>query len=166
MMNAMPKKDLKSKRPGLSLKIPPAAQLTIFALMSWVLSAYYPVFSIQHRALDVFAGLLALTGLSVIGLSIAAFIRARTTVNPVMPEAAQELVISGLYRVSRNPMYLGMLLLLLALAAFLGDIVTLVPVILFVVFITEFQIKSEEKALREKFGTQYDAYAKRVRRWI
>ena len=63
-------------------------------------------------------------------------------------------------------MYLGLLLLLLSFAVFLGDIVAFVPAALFVVFITEFQIKPEEQALREKFGTQYDEYSKRVRRWI
>lgn len=102
----------------------------------------------------------------IIAIAIRQFIRAKTTINPMAPDNADKLVIKGLYRISRNPMYLGVLFLLLAWAVYLQNILSFAPPILFVVFMTLFQIKPEEKALRKKFGTQYDEYSKSVRRWI
>lgn len=150
----------------MSLKIPPVVQFIFFASLSWVLKTHFPVFTLNHVILDYFAAGLALAGFFIIFISVAAFLRVKTTVNPIKPDSANTLVASGIFRYSRNPMYLGLLLLLLGFAVFLGDIVAFVPAALFVVFITEFQIKPEEQALREKFGTQYDEYSKRVRRWI
>lgn len=150
----------------MSLKIPPVVQFIFFASLSWILKAHFPVFTLNHVILDYFAAGLALAGFLIIIISVAAFLRVKTTVNPIKPDSANTLVASGIFRYSRNPMYLGLLLLLLSFAVYLGDIVAFVPAALFVVFITEFQIKPEEQALREKFGTQYDEYSKRVRRWI
>lgn len=150
----------------MSLKIPPVVQFIFFASLSWILKTYFPLYAINHGALDYFAAGLALSGFFIIIISVATFLRAKTTVNPIKPDTANTLVATGLFRYSRNPMYLGLLLVLLSFAAFLGDIVALIPALMFVVFITEFQIKPEERALREKFGTQYDEYSKRVRRWI
>ena len=119
----------------------------------------YP-FRVPAAAMLVFAGLL----LDLV--SIAAFIRARTTVNPLAPDRANALVVSGLYRYSRNPMYLGMLMILLGWAAYLAQPLTLFPVALFVFLIEVLQIRPEERALEEKFGEDYRAYKRRVRRWI
>jgi len=150
----------------MALKIPPVAQIIVFASISWILKTYFPLYAINHEALHYLAAGLALSGLIIIIISVATFLRAKTTVNPIKPDATNTLVASGIFRYSRNPMYLGLLLILLGFATFLGDIVALIPALMFVVFITEFQIKPEEKALREKFGTQYGEYSKRVRRWL
>ena len=112
------------------------------------------------------AAALAGTGFLIDFVSIAAFIRARTTVNPLAPEKANALVVSGLYRFSRNPMYLGLLMILLGWAAWLAQPLALAVVAAFAVLIETLQIRPEEKALEEKFGEDFRAYKKRVRRWI
>jgi protein-S-isoprenylcysteine O-methyltransferase Ste14 len=90
----------------------------------------------------------------------------KTTVNPMAPEKASALVTGGTYRISRNPMYLGLLLLLIALAVYWGTLAALIVVPAFVWYMTEFQIKPEEESLRKHFGAEYEAYLDRVRRWL
>jgi protein-S-isoprenylcysteine O-methyltransferase Ste14 len=113
-----------------------------------------------------FAALLAAAGLFIDAVSVAAFIRARTTINPLAPAKAEKLVASGLFKMSRNPMYLGMLLMLVGAFVYFGEGLNALLLGLFVVLINEFQIKPEERALEEKFGDDYRAYKKRVRRWL
>ena len=105
-------------------------------------------------------------GVLIEAVSVLAFLRARTTVTPLKPEKASTLVVGGLYRASRNPMYLGMLILLIGWALWLGNPASLLLLPMFVIYLTVFQIKPEEAALAEKFGADYDAYCRRVRRWI
>ncbi len=112
------------------------------------------------------AAVLVATGLGFDVLGLLAFRAARTTVNPLHPEKASALVSAGVYRVTRNPMYVGMLCLLLAWAAFLATPAVLVGPLLFVLYITRFQIIPEERILRERFGEPYVEYMKQVRRWI
>lgn len=95
-----------------------------------------------------------------------AFARARTTINPVRIDAASTLVTTGVYGVSRNPMYVSLTLLLVAWAAALGSAVVLVGPVIFVLWINRLQIVPEERVLRAKFGAAYEAYTARVRRWI
>ena len=99
-------------------------------------------------------------------LGVFAFRASRTTVNPLKPEQATALVTSGIYRVSRNPMYVGMCSLLLAWAAWLSALLPFAGPIVFALYITRFQIQPEERALIELFGEQYTQYAARVRRWL
>ena len=94
------------------------------------------------------------------------FLRARTTVNPLDPGKASALVATGVYRFTRNPMYLGMATLLLAWAVYLSNVAALAGLALFVAYINRFQIEPEERALRARFGEAFDAYCRRVRRWI
>ena len=94
------------------------------------------------------------------------FQRAGTTVSPREIEKASSLVTTGTYAISRNPMYLGLLLVLAAWTIALGQALNLVFPVLFAVLVTVFQIGPEERMLREKFGEAYIAYRKRVRRWI
>jgi protein-S-isoprenylcysteine O-methyltransferase Ste14 len=94
------------------------------------------------------------------------FVRARTTINPLKPASTSSLVSSGVYRFTRNPMYLGMLLVLLAWAAFLSSVAALLVAPLFVLYINRFQIIPEERILASKFGAEFAAYKKKVRRWL
>lgn len=144
---------------------PPLLALACGALM-WAIARKtgLPAFDFPGRV--PLAALLAGAGLLIDLVSVAAFIRARTTVNPLAPEKSAALVVEGLYRFSRNPMYLGMLLILSGWAAWLGQPLGLVVAGLFVVLIERLQILPEERALEEKFGDGYRAYRKRVRRWI
>ena len=95
-----------------------------------------------------------------------AFRRAKTTINPIEIESASSLVTCGPYQWSRNPMYVGLASLLLALSVYLGTLCTFLGPFLFVLWITQFQIIPEERVMRAKFGKAYEEYSKSVRRWI
>jgi len=94
------------------------------------------------------------------------FKRARTTISPLKPENSTALVTSGIYRFTRNPMYVGLTLLVLGWAAFLCSAWALLGPVVFVLYISRFQIAPEERVLSAKFGTAYADYALRVRRWL
>lgn len=98
--------------------------------------------------------------------SMGLFIRTGTSPNPFRPENASQLVSTGLYRFTRNPMYLGLLVLLTGWAIQLGSLTPLALLPLFVITLNTFQIKPEEQALETIFGQEYIAYKTRVRRWI
>ena len=144
---------------------PPLVALACGALI-WAIARKAGLPTVDFPGREPIAVSLACTGLLIGLVSVAAFIRARTTVNPLAPEKAKTLVVSGLYRFSRNPMYLGMLLILVAFAVILGQPLALVVVAAFVLLIERMQIIPEERALEEKFGDDFRAYKKRVRRWI
>jgi protein-S-isoprenylcysteine O-methyltransferase Ste14 len=103
---------------------------------------------------------------AVMPLGVREFVKARTTVNPIAIESASALVTSGVYRITRNPMYLGLAALLLAWSVYLAVPWTLLGPVIFVAVITRFQIIPEERVMRAKFGAAYEDYARRVRRWL
>lgn len=144
---------------------PPLLALAAGALM-WAIARKAGLAAAEFPGRAPLAAGLAGAGLLIDLVAVAAFVRARTTVNPLAPSRTNALVVSGLYRWSRNPMYLGMLLILLGWAAWLAQPLALAPVALFVILIERMQIIPEERALEEKFGEEYRAYKKRVRRWI
>ena len=109
---------------------------------------------------------LAVLGLTVDAAGVLSFRRARTTVNPFAPERTVNIVSSGIYRLSRNPMYLGMACILTGWAVWLWQVQAVLGVVLFVAWITRFQIIPEERVLTQKFGTEYRQYRQRVRRWV
>lgn len=109
---------------------------------------------------------LSTTGLSIAVVGIAAFHRATTTVDPQRPGGASSLVTSGVYRWSRNPMYLGMVLVLLGWGAWLASPLSLLFVILFGAYLERFQIIPEERALRDRFGEEFEAYCHGPGRWL
>lgn len=98
--------------------------------------------------------------------AIRAFGRAATTINPVNVEKASALVTTGVFGRTRNPMYVSMTLLLGAWAAWLGQAAPLLGPVVFVLYITWFQIMPEERALARLFGAAYDDYRRAVRRWV
>jgi protein-S-isoprenylcysteine O-methyltransferase Ste14 len=98
--------------------------------------------------------------------AILRFRRARTTIDPVDIGRASSLVVDGPYRWTRNPMYLAMAAVLAAIAAFTAQPVLTLGVVAFCAYITRYQIRPEERAMRSRFGAAYDAYCLRVRRWL
>jgi protein-S-isoprenylcysteine O-methyltransferase Ste14 len=151
---------------ALEHRIPPPVIDATFALAMWGvarllpgLSADWPGRTPASVALALAGGLVALAGLI-------AFRRHRTTFNPLRPESASALVSTGVYAFTRNPMYLGMLLVLVAWALYLSNLAAAALVPLFVPCLNRLQILPEERVLRAKFGAAFDAYAARVRRWI
>lgn len=105
-------------------------------------------------------------GLALDLISIGAFFRRKTTISPLAPDKTSALVTGGLYALSRNPMYLGIAVILVGFAIRLGNPVSALVIPIFIWYNTKFQIKPEEEVLSEKFGAEYDAYRKKVRRWI
>jgi protein-S-isoprenylcysteine O-methyltransferase Ste14 len=94
------------------------------------------------------------------------FRRAKTTMNPIKPSAASSLVTNGVYRFTRNPMYLGLSITLMGWAVFLSNPLALLAVPLFVLYMERFQINPEERVLSSLFGAEYAAYKEKVRRWL
>lgn len=109
---------------------------------------------------------LFLSGGSTLLLAAGAFKKHQTTVNPLKPESASHLVTSGVFKFSRNPMYLGMLLVLIGLSIRFNPLGGLILCGLFVGFITKFQIIPEERAMKKIFGEQFEVYATKTRRWL
>lgn len=153
---------------GVKTRIPPPIYALVTAGAMWVGARYAPVpaaLVIETPWNHLGWGLLAL-GLGVEVHSVCSFIRARTTVNPMRIQLANRLVATGLYRISRNPMYLGLILSLSGWGVLLGHPLTLMLVWVFARLLVVVQIAPEEEALREKFGEAYLAYSRRVNRWI
>ncbi|WP_199450491.1 methyltransferase family protein, partial [Vibrio harveyi] len=96
---------------------------------------------------------------------VVSFAKARTTINPHKPTNASNLVTSGIYQYSRNPMYLGLVFFLLAAWLYMSVLSPIVMVILFVLYMNHFQIEPEEEMLNLKFGDDYKQYCQQVRRW-
>lgn len=150
----------------LELKVPPVLVALSVALLMWGVARLWPalVLPLPWR-LGWGLGLAAL-GL-LIGLAgVLAFLRAHTTVNPMQPADAKSLVVSGVFRFSRNPMYLGLALVLLGWGLYLAHPLSLAMLALFVGYMNRFQILPEERAMEQLFGEQFRAYRRRVRRWI
>lgn len=150
----------------LEHKIPPPVVGVIVGLVMWGLSQLGSPLPISDPLRFAATALLVAVGLGFDVLGLLEFRAKRTTVNPLRPEKASALVDGGVYRITRNPMYVGMLCLLLGWAAFLAAPLALIGPVLFVLYITRFQIIPEERILRERFGEPYSAYAQRVRRWV
>lgn len=151
---------------SLELKVPPPVVMLLLAVGMYFASGAVPAMHYQF-ALRLPAGvLLGLAGLAVNVAGLQAFRRHRTTVNPLQPGRATELVCDGIFRWTRNPMYLGMVMLLGGWALYLANGVSFLgPVVLFA-WLTRFQILPEERALRDKFPGAFDNYARRVGRWL
>lgn len=151
---------------ALELKIPPPLVALCIALAMWLTSRIVGPIDVPHllRIGAALAFLLVGLGFDVAGL--VSFMRARTTVNPLRPAATSALVVSGVYRFTRNPMYLGLLLVLVAWATFLANGVAYLLAPLFVLYIGRFQIVPEERMLADKFGADFAAYRARVHRWL
>lgn len=150
----------------LRLKIPPVALLFVTAVLMWSSSRFAPKISFVIPMGNFIALAMAATGAVTSILGVASFRRVGTTVNPLNPGASSTLVRWGIYSLSRNPMYLGFLMLLLAWEIYLSNALALVFIPLFVVYMNRFQIEPEESALRSRFGRDFDSYASQVRRWL
>ena len=150
----------------LELKIPPPLVTLCFAFLMWLVSSASTPFAVPYPLRLSVALVLVFVGVSAGLAGVVSFRRAKTTVNPLKPAAASSLVNSGIYRMTRNPMYLGMLLQLLGWAVYLSNAVAFLFVPLYVLYLNRFQIAPEEQALFALFGADFTAYKDKVRRWI
>jgi protein-S-isoprenylcysteine O-methyltransferase Ste14 len=151
---------------ALDLKVPPLAAVVLTAALMGLGAKALPGSGFQLPGRPWLAGGIAVAGALVTISGVLSFRRAKTTVNPLHPENATALVTSGVYRWTRNPMYLGLLLMLLGWSAWLSNAAALALVGGFVIFLDRFQIRPEERALESRFGREFGAYKARVRRWL
>ena len=150
----------------LELRIPPPLVALATGALMWIASSQVAPFAMPNVIRVSVALAVALIGISLDLTGLIAFVRAKTTINPLKPAATAALVTTGLYRVTRNPMYLGMLLVLFGWVVFLSNLAALLIAPLFAFYITRFQIIPEERVLAEKFGAAFAAYKSSVRRWL
>jgi protein-S-isoprenylcysteine O-methyltransferase Ste14 len=151
--------------PSLESKIPPPVVVLVIGVFMWLVSRAAPSLHFDVPAHNWLAIVLVsvgfLTGLS----GVVTFRIAKTTVDPMKPRASS-LVTWGVYAISRNPMYLGGLIMLLGWAVFLSNAIAFLFLPMYVLYINRFQIAPEERALRSLFGETYAAYQARARRWL
>lgn len=150
----------------LELKIPPDVVALVVGGVMWLVSTVTPSLEEPLVCRVLVAGVLFIAATALVVSARAAFARAGTTFNPTAPTRSDSLVTNGVYRFSRNPMYLGTLLALLAVATLLSNPFALILSAAFVAYIDRFQITPEERILHAKFGSAYEAYADGVRRWV
>ena len=162
----------------LETKIPPPVVLLLLAALGWWLAHTVPAGRFDfaaHRPLNsllnlpvslVLSAVLAVAGLLLELLPSLAFLRARTTVNPLRPASSSQLVTTGIYRYTRNPMYLGQALLLTSWAVYLQHGLAFLMPVLFVLYITRFQILPEERFLSSRFPQEFAQLCRQARRWI
>jgi protein-S-isoprenylcysteine O-methyltransferase Ste14 len=151
---------------ALELKFPPPVLALGLALLMWFASSLVPPVVVRFGVRVGVALALVAIGLSISISGMVSFRRAKTTMNPIKPSAASSLVTSGVYRYTRNPMYLGLLVTLMGWAVFLSNPLALLAASLFVLYINRFQINPEERVLSSLFGAEYAAYKEKVRRWL
>jgi protein-S-isoprenylcysteine O-methyltransferase Ste14 len=150
----------------LELRIPPPIVALLIAGGMWTVAHLPPILPLPELVRLLTAVVLVTMGVAVAVGGIVSFRRARTTVNPLKPETSAALVSTGIYSLTRNPMYLGMVLALFAWAVYLSSSWSLLGPVLFALYITRFQIIPEERVLDRLFGAPFAAYKKRVRRWL
>ena len=146
--------------------ISPPVAFAIAAITMWWIGrgVEFGRFSFAYQSAAGIA--LIVLGLAIVAVSLSSFAKARTTPNPMQPNKATELVTSGVYTLSRNPMYVGDAVMLMGIAIWLGSVPSFLPVAAFVAWIDRAQVAAEEKALTEIFGERYAAYRREVRRWL
>ena len=151
---------------ALALKVPPVAQVIITAAAMYGVSKMVPALTFSLNGSTALAVGLGVIGMSLGVMGVTQFRKAQTTPNPQALEKVSSLVTSGIYRYSRNPMYLGLVLILLGWAFYLSHFLAFVLLPVFILYMTRFQIQPEEQMMARKFGKTYQAYLNKVRRWV
>ena len=145
-------------------KIPPPIITFICGIAIFFSKSFFnEFFSYNNNIISLF---LLILGLTVFASAVRSFNRQKTTINPLQPRKASSLVVSGIFKFSRNPMYLGMLIILLSISFKFNLIGGMVTSLFFYIYITKFQILPEESAMNDLFGDEFINYSKKTRRWI
>ena len=145
-------------------KIPPPIVTFICGIAIYLSKSFFNQFFIYSN--NRISQFLLILGLVVFISAVKSFRRHKTTVNPLEPRQASSLVTSGIFKFSRNPMYLGMLIILLSISFKFNLIGGMFTSLFFYIFITKFQILPEEAAMNDLFGDEFINYSKKTRRWI
>jgi protein-S-isoprenylcysteine O-methyltransferase Ste14 len=148
----------------LNTKIPPPIVTATFGLIIYFSKSFSPVYSFENS--NMISVIFLLFGLGIFSAAVQSFKKHKTTINPLSPDKASSLVNSGIFSYSRNPMYLGMLLILLSVSFKFNISGGLFISFLFKIYITRFQIIPEEEAMAKLFGEEFITYKNQTRRWI
>jgi len=150
----------------MKLKIPPPVQLLFSAFLIWIISIYGDNFRLNFKYNNEISLFFLIAGVLIIGVSIVTFSMADTTITPLHPDKSNHLVTTGIYQYTRNPMYLGLLLILFSIGLYLQNLACMFVLPIYVWFISKYQILPEEELLFKLFGQDYTNYQDNVRRWI
>ncbi len=150
----------------LETKIPPPVVLVLAAAAAYGITRLLPALSFPLPLRTAIAIAFAIAGVMLNLIPKLAFGRARTTINPLKPSATTTLVTTGIYRHSRNPMYLGQCLILLGWVLYLHNAAALLVLPAYVLYVTRFQILPEERHLSTRFPEAFDALCRQARRWL
>ncbi|RNC89794.1 MAG: isoprenylcysteine carboxylmethyltransferase family protein [Allomuricauda sp.] len=150
----------------MKIKILPPLVMVIFGALMYALDSFLPVGEFDFFGRKVLVYLIAAMAFIIMAIALIQFLKAKTTTNPIQLDKTTALVTSGIYDFTRNPMYLTMLLLLIAWGLRLGNAFNTLLAAGFVYYMNHFQIKYEEEALLQQFGKEYQLYKKAVRRWF
>ena len=146
------------------MKIPPPILVLILVVSNFLSSKKIDVIHIPHQTLVSI--LILLIGILILIIPVTKFIKYKTTIDPIEFKKVNKLVTSGIYKYSRNPMYLGLLLIVISSSILYLNIYSVSTPIFFYYWINRFQIQREEIFLTEKFGKEYLSYKNKTRRWI
>ena len=145
-------------------KIPPPIVTSICGITIYYSKSFFNQFlNFSNNGISLF---LLILGLIIFISAVRSFRKQKTTVNPLKPKQASSLVTSGIFRFSRNPMYLGMIIILLSISFKFNLLGGIIISLSFFIFITKFQILPEEEAMYELFGDKFIQYSNTTRRWI
>ena len=146
--------------------IPPPVIVIVIGTLMWAVNRTLPLGGLESAWREPAALALLAAGMLLMLAAAVQFMLAKTTINPLRPSRASSLITTGVFAISRNPIYLADLLILAAAAVWLGNALNAPLLALFVWIINRFQITPEEHALSARFGEAYAAYRARVRRWM
>lgn len=149
----------------LETRIIPPAVMAIFAVLMWGIAQVTPAFNIGPLG-NIISKIFLIAGFAILFIAAFYFFKAKTTLNPINPSSSSALVTTGLYKFSRNPIYVADVLFLLSWGFYMSNIFSLLIILGFMPYLNRFQIVPEERALEELFGADYAAYKRNVRRWI
>lgn len=150
----------------MKLLVPPPLVFLIFAGMMYVLATFLPAGNFDFFGRTMLIRFVITLAFLITVLALLQFRRKKTTTNPKKPETTKKLITSGIYNYTRNPMYLSLLLVLVAIGLYLQNAFNVLLAAGFVFYMNRFQIIPEEEALKAKFGQEYRWYLKLVRRWF
>jgi protein-S-isoprenylcysteine O-methyltransferase Ste14 len=151
---------------SLETKIPPPVVLLIVGFAMWQGASFGPGFVLNEIVSWMLIAFFLITGLLIAVLGVIEIVKVNTTINPMRPEKTSSLATQGIYRLTRNPIYLGDAFLLIAWAIYLSSFFMFFGVFVFVLYINRFQIIPEERALKKLFALEYEIYQTKVRRWL
>ena len=146
------------------LKIPPPLIVLILVFSNFLSTKKIDVIQIPNQT--VFSILILLIGILILIIPVSKFIKSKTTIDPIKFKKVNNLVTSGIYKYSRNPMYLGLLMIVISSSVLYLNIYSITTPFFFYYLMNRFQIKREEVFLTKKFGKEYLLYKARTRRWI